>query len=122
MQDYRNSIANALELSHRFQLFYSVLYIRCRTHEKPRVGGQTITHVKYNPGNTTEQMIAKYNEGICRISSNLWYKMHHIPHFKWFSSRLTVVFAQSIEVRCWVDHEDVVRAAPTGDTPTTYEW
>ena len=38
------------------------------------------------------------------------------------SSRLTAVFAQSIEARCQVHNEDVVGAAPTGDAPTTSEW
>ena len=32
-----------------------------------------------------------------------------------------MVFAQSIEARCWVENEDVVGAAPTGDAPTTSE-
>ena len=41
---------------------------------------------------------------------------------KRFSSRLAVVFAQYIEAKCWVENEDVVGAAPTGDAPTTYEW
>ena len=40
---------------------------------------------------------------------------------KWFSSRLPVVCAQSTEAKCWVDNEDVVGAAPTGDAPTTSE-
>ena len=39
-----------------------------------------------------------------------------------FSSRLAVVFAQSIEATYWVENEDVVGAAPTGDAPTTSEW
>ena len=34
----------------------------------------------------------------------------------WF--RLAVVFAQSIEAKCWVENEDVIGAAHTGDTPT----
>ena len=34
---------------------------------------------------------------------------------------LAVVFAQSIEAMCWVENEDVVGAAPTGDAPTTSE-
>ena len=38
------------------------------------------------------------------------------------SSRLAIVFAQSIEARCYVENEDVVGAAPTGDAPTTSEW
>ena len=33
-----------------------------------------------------------------------------------------VVFGQSNEPRCYVDHSDVVGAAPTGDAPTTSEW
>ena len=35
---------------------------------------------------------------------------------------LAVLFAQSIEARCYVANEDVVRAAPTYDAPTTSEW
>ena len=41
---------------------------------------------------------------------------------KWFSSRRAVVCAQSIEAGCYVENEDVVWAAPTGDAPTTSEW
>ena len=39
-------------------------------------------------------------------------------------SRLTlsIVFAQSIEARCYVETEDVVGAAPTGAAPATPEW
>ena len=39
--------------------------------------------------------------------------------FEYLSSRLAVVFVQSTEVRCWVENEDVVGAAPTGDAPAT---
>ena len=39
-----------------------------------------------------------------------------------FSSRLTIVFVQSIEASWYGENEDVVGAAPTGDAPTTYEW
>ena len=31
------------------------------------------------------------------------------------------VFAQSIEVKCYIENEDVVGEAPTGDAPTTSE-
>ena len=48
--------------------------------------------------------------------------MHQIPKLKCSSSRLAVVTPQSIEVRCSVENEDVVGAAPTGDAPTTSEW
>ena len=41
---------------------------------------------------------------------------------KCFSFGLAVVFTQSIEARRWVENEDVVGAAPTGDAPTTSEW
>ena len=44
-----------------------------------------------------------------------------MPKLKYFSSRLVVVIAQSIETMCKVANEDVVGAAPTGDAPTT-EW
>ena len=36
--------------------------------------------------------------------------------------RLAFVFAQSIEARCYLENEDVVGAAPTGDAPATSEW
>ena len=55
------------------------------------------------------------------ILSNLWYKSHKILKFKCFSSRLSVVCAQAMEARCYVENEDVVGAAPTGDAPTTSE-
>ena len=48
------------------------------------------------------------------IPSNHWYKVHQIPKLQCLSSRLSVVFAQSIEARCYVENEDVVGAAPTG--------
>ena len=35
-----------------------------------------------------------------QYTPNLWYKPHRIPKLKCFSSRFTVVFAQSIEARC----------------------
>ena len=49
------------------------------------------------------------------------YKAHQNPKLKYFSSRLAVVFAQSIEARCEVENEDAVGAAATGDVPTTSE-
>ena len=48
--------------------------------------------------------------------------MHQITKHKRFSSRLAVVFAQSIKAMYLVENEDVVGAAPTGDAPTTSEW
>ena len=48
--------------------------------------------------------------------------MHQIGKLKCCSSRRAVVFAQSNEARCWVENEDVVGAALTGDAPTTSEW
>ena len=48
--------------------------------------------------------------------------MHQISKLKCFSSRLALVFAQYIEAMCYVENEDVVGAAPTGDAPTTSEW
>ena len=50
--------------------------------------------------------------------------MHQIPKLKCFLSRLAVVFAQSIEARCYVKNGDVDGAVPTGDAPTTinYIW
>ena len=49
------------------------------------------------------------------------YKVHTILKFECFLSRFTVVYAQSIEARCWVENEDVVGSAPTGDAPSTSE-
>ena len=46
---------------------------------------------------------------------------HEIPKLRCFSSRLAAVFAQSNEVRCYVENEDVVGAAPTGIVTTTSE-
>ena len=45
-----------------------------------------------------------------------------IPKLKCLLSRIAVVFAQFIEAKCWVENEDVVGAAPTGDAPTTSDW
>ena len=45
-----------------------------------------------------------------------------IPTLKCLSSRLAVVFAQSIETRYLIENEDVVAAAPTGDAPITPKW
>ena len=56
----------------------------------------------------------------CQIS-NL-YKPNQIPKLKCFLSRLAVVFVQYVEARCWVENEDVVGVALTGDAPTTSEW
>ena len=50
-------------------------------------------------------------------------KRHTKPKkLKCFSSRLAVVFAQSIEARCQVKNKDVFGAASTCYAPTTSEW
>ena len=46
--------------------------------------------------------------------------MHQIPKLKWFLSHLALVFAQSIEAGYYVQNEDVIAAAPTGNA--TSEW
>ena len=56
------------------------------------------------------------------LASNLEYKAHHTPTLKCFSSRLAVVYVQSVKARCQFENEDVVGAAPTGDAPTTSKW
>ena len=66
-------------------------------------------------------MVPTYPGRNCRKISDI-IKTHQIPKLKWFSSRLAVVFAQSLEARCQVENEDVVGAAPTCDAPTTSEW
>ena len=48
--------------------------------------------------------------------------MHQIQKLKHFLFDPAVIFAQCIEARCWIENEDVVGAAPTGDAPTTSEW
>ena len=53
------------------------------------------------------------------------HKAHQIPTLKCFSSRLAIVFAQSIEAKCEAENEDAVGAvgaAPTGNTPSSSEW
>ena len=57
-----------------------------------------------------------------KLPSTLWYKTHQIPNFKSLLSRLAVFFVHSIEARYWIENEDGVGAAPTGDAPTTSEW
>ena len=56
------------------------------------------------------------------VPSSLKYKTHQIPTLKRFSYCFAAVFAKSLKARCWVENEDVVGAAPTGDAPTTSEW
>ena len=48
--------------------------------------------------------------------------MHQIQKLISFSNWLAVVFMQPIEAKYWVENEDVVGAAPTGDAPTTSDW
>ena len=43
-------------------------------------------------------------------------------HLKDSRTVFAAVFAKSLETRCQVQNEDVVRAVPTGDAPTTSEW
>ena len=50
------------------------------------------------------------------------YKSHQIPDAKCFSSRISVVFTQSIKASCQFEYKDVVGAATTGEAPTTSEW
>ena len=57
-----------------------------------------------------------------KLPSSLLYKQHQISTLKIFLCCLAAVFAESLEPRCQVENEDVVRAAPTGDAPTTSEW
>ena len=59
---------------------------------------------------------------IHKLPSNVEYKMHQIPKLKYFSSRLAIAFAQSIDTSCYVENEDIVGAAPTCDAPTTHGW
>ena len=61
-----------------------------------------------------------YSENKYRKISNIWRKK--ITKFKCSSPHLAVVLAQAIDARHWVENEDVVGAAPTGDAPTTFEW
>ena len=56
------------------------------------------------------------------LPQNLLYKRHQTNKIKCFSSHLAVIFSQSNEARCWVENEDVVGAAPTGNAPTTSKW
>ena len=55
------------------------------------------------------------------VSFKNYHKISNIRHTKSqnlrFLSRLVIVFAKYIEAKCWVENEDVVGAAPTGDAP-----
>ena len=51
--------------------------------------------------------------------SNLSYKAHQIVTLKCFSSRPSVVSAQSIEASCRVDNQNVIGEVATVDAPTT---
>ena len=48
--------------------------------------------------------------------------MHQIQNLNVSRLVFAVVFVRYTEARCWVENEDVVGAAPTGDDPTTSEW
>ena len=55
------------------------------------------------------------------LPSTLWYMSNQIPILKFFSSRLAVIFVQSIET--WnLESDDAVGAAPIDDAPTASEW
>ena len=47
--------------------------------------------------------------------------LHQIQKRKYFSPRLSIVFAQSTEARWSVENEDIFRAAPEGGAPITSE-
>ena len=49
-------------------------------------------------------------------------RRNQIPKQKCSSSRLAVVFDQTIETRCSIVNEDAVVVEPTGDAPTASEW
>ena len=58
----------------------------------------------------------------CELKSQIYYhQTSKISHTNSKNINVAVVFAQSIEVRCSAENEDVVRAAPTGNAPTTSE-
>ena len=68
---------------------------------------------------TTDQWIPLTEDQLRRISNIRRAKSQNLN-----ISRLVLqlFFSQSIEARCYVENEDVVGAAPTGDAPTTSEW
>ena len=70
----------------------------------------------------TQYCTQYYNDenGMYRQTSNM--SRTKSQNSNCFSSRLSIVLAQSIEARCYVETEDVVRAAPTGAAPATPEW
>ena len=49
-------------------------------------------------------------------------KTYQITTRRCFASRFAVSFAQSIETRCYIENEDVVGEAPTGDSPIPSDW
>ena len=58
--------------------------------------------------------IRMVNLEVMFIVVNISYKSQQITKPEYFSSRLAVLFTQSIEGRCYVENEYVVGAAPTG--------
>ena len=67
------------------------------------------------------QITGKLLDAKCKYRKVSNIRRNQIPKLKLLSYRLAVVFAQSIEVMCSGENEDVVGAAPTGDAPTTSE-
>ena len=83
-----------------------------------RERGVYILHSQYHDWRRPDNAKSRALSNSYRQISNI--RGAKSPNF--FSFRLAVVFARSIEARCFVGNEDIVGAAPTGVTPTIYEW
>ena len=64
-----------------------------------------------NAGANLSSQRSEYKEN---VPSNPQFNTHQIPTLKCFSSRLAVVFVQSMEARSEVVNENIVGTAPTG--------
>ena len=94
-----------------------------RPHTAAPRPSQTPTHNKVGP--MKNDICSKLDCCGCHCDLRQYRKISNIRRAKSQNlnvSRLAVVFAQYIEVKCEVENKDVVGAAPTGDAPTTSGW
>ena len=79
--------------------FFKRAYKKTLNHCAEFISGNTKTYLHILSFLKTEIQHSLIIHGI-DLQSSLWYKEHRISKLKCFSSRLAVVFAQSIEARC----------------------
>ena len=120
----KNSYSNTICNGYHFYLFFNTYIIVSHYWLRQWLGAEQTTSHYLNqcwPRSKTPYSVTRPRL-IDNLPSNLQYKSHQISKLKCFSSHPAVVFAQSVEATRYVDHSDVVGAAPTGDAPITSEW